>query len=237
MLDVLSQIWERSTGTQAPLSLTITTVLALVALVLVGSPSTYRIARHGITVVHEAGHAVVALMVGRKLAGIRVHSDTSGLTVSSGKPRGPGMVATLIAGYPAPAVFGLVAAYLLSQGYAVGLLWFLVLAAIVMTLAIRNVYGGLTMLAITIPLAWASWSLPATTLSWLAYLLTFLLLLGAPRAVLDMAAIGKRGHQAGSDPGQLARLTHTVPGLWVGLFLLISCGCAALGVFLLVSAA
>ena len=54
-----------------------------------------------VTVVPEAGHAVVAVLVGRRLTGIRLHSDTSGLTVSRGRPRGPGMVAMLAAASPA----------------------------------------------------------------------------------------------------------------------------------------
>ena len=39
---------------------------------------------------------------GRRLAGIRLHSDTSGLTVSRGKPTGIGMILTAAAGYTAP---------------------------------------------------------------------------------------------------------------------------------------
>ena len=39
---------------------------------------------------------------GRRLDGIRLHSDTSGLTVSRGKPTGIGMVLTAAAGYTAP---------------------------------------------------------------------------------------------------------------------------------------
>lgn len=42
----------------------------------------WRLVRILTTVVHEAGHAVVAMLVGRRLQGIRLHSDTSGLTVS-----------------------------------------------------------------------------------------------------------------------------------------------------------
>lgn len=42
-----------------------------------------------------------------ELRGIRLHSDTSGVTVSRGKRTGPGMVLTTLAGYPAPAVLGL----------------------------------------------------------------------------------------------------------------------------------
>ena len=43
---------------------------------------------------HEAGHALTAVLTGRRLTGIRLHSDTSGLTLSTGRPSGPGMVAT-----------------------------------------------------------------------------------------------------------------------------------------------
>ena len=77
--------------------------------------------------VHEAGHALVAVLVGRQLQAIRLHSDTSGLTVSRGKPRGPGMVAMLAAGYLAPALLGLLAAVMLGAGRSVGLLWLLLL--------------------------------------------------------------------------------------------------------------
>ena len=92
------------------------------AVVLTWSPLGYRLVRHLATLLHEAGHAIVGVLVGRKLRGIRLHSDTSGLTVSRGKPAGPGMVATLLAGYPAPAVVGLAGAWLVSAGYAAGML-------------------------------------------------------------------------------------------------------------------
>ncbi|MDO3398399.1 M50 family metallopeptidase, partial [Nocardioides sp. SOB44] len=62
------------------------------------------------------GPAVVGVLVGRRLLGIRLHSDTSGVTLSRGRPRGPGMVAMLAAGYLAPAVVGLGAALLLADG-------------------------------------------------------------------------------------------------------------------------
>jgi len=70
-----------------------------------------------VTLVHEAGHAVVAVLTGRRLNGIRLHSDTSGLTVSSGKPRGAGMIATAAAGYLAPAALGLGSVLLVDAGH------------------------------------------------------------------------------------------------------------------------
>ena len=51
----------------------------------------------------------VAVVCGRRLRGIRLHSDTSGLTLSSGRPTGAGMVFSLAAGYLTPS--------LVSQAY------------------------------------------------------------------------------------------------------------------------
>ncbi len=63
---------------------------AAVALVLVLSRAVWPYTRMLVTITHEGGHAVAALLAGRRLQGIRLHSDTSGLTVSSGRPSGPG---------------------------------------------------------------------------------------------------------------------------------------------------
>ena len=38
------------------------------------------------TVVHELGHAFAALMTGRRVTGIRLNFDHSGLTTSFGRP-------------------------------------------------------------------------------------------------------------------------------------------------------
>ena len=90
--------------------------------------------------------AVVAVLVGRRLRSIALHSDTSGLTVSRGKPTGPGMVAMLAAGYLAPALLGLLAALLLAAGRSVGLLWLLVVLTAALMLWVRNGYGFLVLL-------------------------------------------------------------------------------------------
>ena len=41
-----------------------------------------------VTITHEGAHGVAAFVTGRRLQGIRLHSDTSGLTISSGRPSG-----------------------------------------------------------------------------------------------------------------------------------------------------
>jgi hypothetical protein len=74
----------------------------------------WRWSRGVVTIAHEAGHAVAAIATGRRLTGIRLHSDTSGLTLSVGRPRGFGMIVTAAAGYVSPSLVGLAGVALLA---------------------------------------------------------------------------------------------------------------------------
>jgi hypothetical protein len=58
---------------------------------------------------------------------------------------------------------------------------------------------------------------------------TWFLLLAAPRPVLELQSLRRRGQARTSDADQLARLTR-VPGLvWVVVFLGVTVGCLLLG--------
>lgn len=207
------------------------------AVVLTWSPLGYRLVRHLATLLHEAGHAIVGVLVGRKLRGIRLHSDTSGLTVSRGKPAGPGMVATLLAGYPAPAVVGLAGAWLVSAGYAAGMLWALVLLCALMLVFIRNFYGLWVILVTGVGVAVLSWTASAEILSITAYLMVWSLLLVAPRAVVELQRSRRRQRSStSSDADQLARLTRIPAGFWIAVFWLICAGCLVLGGWFLLDA-
>lgn len=96
-----TDLWNRVTGTQPHPSLWLVLVTGVIALAAVTPHRVWRVTRNAITIAHEGGHALVALLSGRRLDGIRLHSDTSGLTVSRGRPTGLGMVLTAAAGYPA----------------------------------------------------------------------------------------------------------------------------------------
>ena len=197
------------------------------ALVLVLFPATWPVVRMGVTVVHEAGHAVVAVLVGRRLSAIRLHSDTSGLTVSKGKPRGPGMVAMLAAGYLAPALLGLLAAFLLADGRGVLLLWLLLLLLAGLLVWVRNGYGVVVLLvgggALFALTWWGSDQVQAIA----AYLVAWLLLLAAPRPLLELLASGRRRRRT-SDPDQLADLTHVPAVVWMLVLLAASWpGCSS----------
>jgi hypothetical protein len=178
---------------------------------------------------------VTALVTGRRLAGIRLHSDTSGLTVSAGRPRGLGMVLTCAAGYTGPGLFGLGAAALLASGHAVGLLWALLALLALLLVQIRNWYGLWSVLVTGAVVAAATVWLPPHGQVAFAAAGTWFLLLAAPKAVLELQRSRRRRAAPDSDADQLARLTHVPAILWVGLFLLVDLGALALGGWWLVT--
>lgn len=230
LADIWSDAWARATATQPEPEPGFVLLVAIVALALVWHPTTWHWVRHLVTVVHEAGHAFVALLVGRRLSGIRLHSDTSGLTVSRGRPRGPGMVAMLAAGYLAPAAVGLGAASLLAAGHGLAVLWLLLVVLVLMFVQIRNWYGALVLLVIGGAVFAITWYLSPTWQSGVAYAITWSLLLAAPRPVLELMAQRRGGRRTGSDADQLARHTPLPAGAWVAFFLLANLAGLAVGV-------
>ena len=224
----LAELWDRVVSQQPvpAASFVLGTGVVALLLVVVAWPQV----RLGVTVVHEAGHALVAVLVGRRLSSIRLHSDTSGLTVSSGRPRGPGMVAMLAAGYLAPALLGLLAAYLLAAGRGVALLWLLVLLLAALLLWVRNVYGLGVVLLAGVGLFALTWWGSEQVQSVAAYLVTWLLLLSAPRPLVELLG---RGRSRTSDPAQLAALTRVPAVLWTLVLLAANCAGLVLGVGML----
>lgn len=227
--DQLRRVWDDVVGRQAPPDGGAVWVTALVALVLVAAPRVWPVARHVVTIAHEGGHAVAAVLSGRRLSGIRLHSDTSGVTVSRGRPTGPGMVVTTLAGYVSPALLGLAAAFLLSERHALAVLWLAVLLLGLLLLQIRNFYGLYAVLVAGVAVFAVSWWGSDQVQSWAAYTGTWFLLLATPRTVLELQGQRRRGRGGRSDADQLARLTH-LPGIvWVAFFLAVTLGCLVVG--------
>lgn len=226
---MLGEIWDRASATQPVPDARFVLATGVLALALVLVPATWPRVRMGVTVVHEAGHALVGVLVGRRLRSIRLHSDTSGLTVSRGKPRGPGMVAMLAAGYLAPAALGLVAALLLADGRSVALLWLLVVLSAGLILWVRNGYGFLVLLVGGAGVLLVTWYGNGQVQSVAAYLITWLLLLAAPRPLVELLTAGRRRGRT-SDPDQLAGLTRMPAVLWILLLLLANLAGLVVGV-------
>jgi len=212
---------------QLPMAVLLGALVAAAALVL--APALWRPARTVVTIAHEGAHGLVALAAGRRLAGIRLHSDTSGLTVSAGKPTGLGMVLTCAAGYTGPGLFGLGAAALLAAGHAIGLLWALLALLALLLVQIRNWYGLWSVLVTGAVVFAATWWLPPEGQAVFAAVATWFLLLAAPRTVLELQGSRRRRWAPDSDADQLASLTPFPALFWVGVFLLVDVGALVLG--------
>jgi hypothetical protein len=141
------------------------------------------------------------------------------VTVSRGKPRGPGMVLMLAAGYLAPAVVGIGSALLLAAGHSVGLLWLLLLLTVLLLVWIRNLHGLLVVVLGGAGVFLVSWYAGPQVQSFVAYLVAWLLLLAAPRPVLELLRGWGRRRRT-TDPDQLAGLTHVPALLWALVMLL-----------------
>ncbi|MYT16484.1 Peptidase M50B-like [Streptomyces sp. SceaMP-e96] len=216
--DHLTDIWSRVFGTQPDPSLWLVIATAVLALGAVVPHTAWRLARNAVTIAHEGGHGLIALVTGRRLDGIRLHSDTSGLTVSRGKPTGLGMVLTAAAGYIAPSLLGLAGAALLAAGHITALLWGATALLLAMLIMIRNAYGVLTVVLTGAAFVLVSWLTTPEVQAAFAYAVVWFLLLGGVRPPFELQGKRRRGGAVDSDPDQLARLTNVPAFVWLGLF-------------------
>jgi hypothetical protein len=218
----IAGLWARVTGTQPDPEQWLVLTTAAIALAVILPRTVWRLSRNAVTIAHEGGHALVALLSGRQLQGIRLHSDTSGLTVSRGKPTGPGMVLTAAAGYTAPSLLGLGGAWLLAANHITLLLWSATALLLVMLLMIRNAYGVLTVLLTGGAFVLVSWLTEPQVQAGFAYVVVWFLLLGGVRPVFELQGKRRRGGAPDSDADQLARLSHLPAVVWLVLFHVVS---------------
>jgi len=210
----------------------------LLALVAVTWTVSWRLTRGVVTIAHEGGHALVAVLTGRGLHGIRLHADSSGLTTSSGRAGGVGLVLTFLGGYPAPAGLGLVGALLVASGRAPATLW-LAVGLLVLTLTqVRNAFGVVSVLATGALVAGVAWWGDTTLQAGFAAALVWFLLFGGLRAVRELQRGRRRGPRPGGecDADALARLTGVPGGMWAALFWLVGTVSVITGAWVLVGA-
>ncbi|MEU5783714.1 M50 family metallopeptidase [Micromonospora lupini] len=232
-IDGLGDLWDTLFGAQPDPPPLLVLITAAVALVVVSTRLPWRIARNAITIAHEGGHALVALLTGRKLRGIRLHSDTSGLTLSAGRPTGPGMILTLLAGYVAPPLVGLGGAWLLGGNRITLLLWVAVVLLLAMLVMIRNAFGVVSLLVTGAVVLAVSWYATPQVQAAFAYTGVWFLLLGGVRPVVELQRLRSRGRMPASDADQLGGLTPFPAFFWVVLFALVNLVALVAGALLL----
>jgi peptidase M50B-like protein len=192
---------------------------AALALIAVCWSVLWRWTRTVVTIAHEGGHALVAVLVGRGLTGIRLHADTSGLTVSTGARRGPGLVLTFLGGYPAPSLLGIGGALLVAADLAALMLWIAIVLLVATLVHVRNAFGVFSVLTTGALVGAVAWWGQERLQDGFAAALCWFLLFGGVRAVNELHRSRRRG---ASDADMLGSLTWVPRGMWVLLFWLLA---------------
>ena len=221
-MHVIERLWDRVSGSQPLPPAWLIIVTAVVALLIVANTGTWRVAGKVVTIAHEGGHALVSVLSGRRLDGIRLHPDSSGVTYSRGRRTGPGLVLTAAAGYVMPSLLGAGAALLLAATF----------------LAVRNVFGAIAVLATAGAVFVVSYYASPEVQAGFAYLAVWFLLFGGIRPVLELARGRHRSRSwaRASDADQLAQMTGVPAGVWLAVFGLVAVAALAAGAVLLAPA-
>jgi hypothetical protein len=189
-----------------------------VALVLVVVEPLWRVVRLAVTLVHELGHAVVGVLVGRQFTGFVLRGDMSGHAVTRGPVRGAGRVASTWSGYPVPALLGAAMVWAAERGWAAPVI---TAGLAVLLFALVRVRSALTVVVMVVAIAgsaalwwWRDEALQTQVLVGLGVVLV----VGGWR---HLAAV-LRDRSSGSDPGVLASLTHLPRAFWNVSFVVVS---------------
>lgn len=207
-------------------------LLVAVVLALTLYPGSWRILSQASTIVHEMGHVFVAILTGRKVSGIRLHADSSGVTTSRGRGQGPGLLMTFLAGYPAPGVLAVGLTWLAVAGHSGAALTVFQVVLLLALLLSRNFVGILScLLAVLAVGAIWWWNEPTVVVYTVAGLGIFYALAGV-RDTWGLCRIhaSGRGKSSGTDAAQAARAWRMLPlpaWFWLLFFLVLSLGSAA----------
>lgn len=211
-MDLLTEIADRAVPAVRSPQLTapgLATVLVVATVAATWWPA-WRVLRLVVTLVHELGHAVVGVAVGRRLRGFVLRADMSGHAVTVGPARGAGVVATTWSGYPAPAVVGALLVWAGARGWAAPVLTALLAGLAVALLFVRSLLTALVVLG-TFAVTFAAWWWRDDPLQQHVLVgLGLLLLVGAWRHL--GAVLGRV--EPSSDPGVLAQLTGLPAPVW-----------------------
>lgn len=192
-------------------------IVLAVALALIVVEPLWRTVRLVVTLVHELGHAVVGVLVGRRFTGFVLRGDMSGHAVTRGPVRGPGRVASTWAGYPMPALLGAAMVWAAGRGWSAPVI---TAGLAVLLFALVRVRSALTVVVMTVAIAGSAvlwWWRDDTLQPQVLVGLGVVLVVGAWRHLGAVLLDRSRG----SDPGVLSSLTHLPRVVWNASFVVV----------------
>lgn len=225
--EVLAERW----GVEASPSPEAVALIVGAVVVLTAVPGVWRVARQASTIIHEMGHVLAAWVTGRRVSGIKLHSDTSGVTVSRGRSHGPGLLFTFLAGYPAPGLLAVGLVWLATAGHSGAALTVYQVVLVLALMLSRNAVGIFSCLLAVLSTGLIWWYNDPEIVGYTVVALGVFYALSGLRGTLDVCRVhlSRRARSAaaiaGTDASQAARAWRLLPlpaALWLFLFLSIS---------------
>ncbi|MBO0806046.1 MAG: M50 family metallopeptidase [Nocardiopsaceae bacterium] len=212
--------------THPPLPPTDAALIGLAALALTLVPLLRTLSGHFSVMSREGAHALLAFFLGFTVGEIALDRHSGGKTgVVAGE--GLRLVIVLAAGYLGPSLFGLAAAWIIALGHPVVVIWLTVALLVLMMFLIARSFGCLS-----VPIAVAL--LVAALRYWhgepdvyIAYGLTWLLLLSGVRFAVGEGVKAENAHN-------LRKATYVPRAIWALIWLAGSTAALLLGGKLLI---
>jgi len=199
-----------------------------IAFLLVAVGVLWKFAQHLSTLVHESGHATMALLTGHWVKGIELKPGGSGVTESEFDKEWkawPSRFVFLTAGYPAPSLAGLV----LARGVQVGWDPLTVLGTVLVVLAVlffaflRNWFALVVALFIGLVVAVFVYQAGPVAQLGAVVALSWILLLSGLRNCLEASALDHKDRKKGvSDQAALQDLTGIHAHAWSLIFVFVA---------------
>lgn len=196
-------------------------MLAL-AVLLTRIPYAGRFLRVSGTLFHEAGHVLVALLLGQKVKSVSLFEDLSGEAVTAGS-KGWGRFWVALAGYPFASFAAWFVFYLLHHGEAMFVLMaFALLAFIFLVLYVRNGFGVFWCLTIITLTAAVLYYFNAEIQYGYALVLAMLLLADSTISPFVLLVIAFQNPGRAGDASNLRKMTGLPELFWAAVFMIIS---------------
>ena len=174
------------------------------------------------TLFHEAGHVLVALLLGHRVKSVSLFEDLSGEAVTAGS-KGWGRFLVAFAGYPFASFAACLVFYLLYHGEARFVLMTIAsLTLVFLVFYVRNGFGIFWCLAIITLTAAVLYYFDAEIAYGYALLLAMLLLADSMISPLVLLVIAYKMPGRAGDASNLRKMTGLPELLWAFIFVLIS---------------
>lgn len=201
--------------------------VGLIAIGVAIHRTTWNVVGYPVTIVHEIGHALAAVVVGYRLRGITVNGDMSGATNFSG--RGVFRVLwTMWWGYPAPAVVGAGLMWAVTEGWARVALAVLVVGLALTFLFSRSWHTVAVVLATGVLLGVVAWYGEPWVQNVVVFAFAWLMIIGSVRGLWVVTRTHMtRSGVTHSDAYLMSRRVRVLPGAFWLLTFAVVIGAAA----------